>query len=1571
MSIPNTLTIFINTNIRGSSKIIYKPYMTVPVEDEEKKKKEDVNFNPLIRLNKKIINDIPYDVNPKEIYTQFFKKNEFESLISRTISKTFQFRNTNLYTATKYGYIDNNIRLTLDTIFRHNAPFFIKDKPYLVDSYSWTMGDWRIDTKKLENKFMNFAMPLYSMSNYYVNGINQEIAERELEMIPPQLRGGIMSQNQLSRFEQEFMGLKPFDLQQQINQQNLGPNKAVLVKPSTDNKQTVYNNPVLRSALPAVFQNTFRKVVVEPAVSLNEGQMNLHNQPLTLNMVFGEDRDFSGLRSKHSILNKKYEDMINSVNEYIKLCEDYDNKMGFIQKSGININDYILTSKKMSHELIKNYYEYLQKNKNIPINTLFADKDVKEKLYEITNSIINTNKKISKELIDSIEILNKTFLKENDVYKKYLDFYTELKYVYVKQMKKKKLDNIIDIPLLLIDYDINNYKNLIENTEYNNFLKNFKHLVSYFKKTLEPIINKNYNIYNEIARYIEAPELLYIEKNFLTVYSFTLHSNKLYQDCITWKTLNSYYNAFYENFLKTTKKQIENLNVDYMVYKQNYNDIERESIEKSIETERNEGASVNNSILDMIRTDNKIDTGIKAYKRLEIKILLCYDLIYLYTMLTLTKISKNSVYEKSIHNVNNVNKGFYIGLQDYYIYFKDVFLKIKIVLENYPYSVIAKNSMDPIDKKNLDDAISNCVEETKNLTQIIEDFDVRNSDILLKEYEEMEKKIFPEIDRLNIKNQCLSLFGIDKDEFGNPIDLPNAVGNLPTNLVVPTSVLTNKDLINYNDNLEIFLPPRVVSNLKYNMPTSTTISTAQPFNQSNLTFNPMLNQPVSNNISSPPLSPIIKSPVKPPVKITNVPINNQPITPVQPNVTVAPETIVNQFSQQPGSKLNIKLPTKKSNVKPLAPVSQTQINPVVPISQSQAKNDESVTNTAINAPPTVQSKVKPEVKPKANVSVVTSKPEVKQDTNVPVVTNKQSLKVLPELTEDYIKNIIKPIIKSQTKTTKKHSKDIQEMFYYLSLTGGDLNIIKENSYDEDEYISQYTVLENEGGGDCFFAVIRDALNGNNVYNNDINNVKMNSSRESIYAGTDGLFTVQGIRNAVADNFTNDMYEFYKYMTEVAITDSDTEMISKFRFMINDNGSIKTIEEVKDQIRRSCVASNNPQGGPSGNYWGDEYTIKIIEEVFKIKLVIFDASPASFKQNYFISYKSGKKHLKDKSEIAIIDKTQNYYDKKDIVKFPSVITNLDTLEEVLIDKNYNYKENPYEIKINNDFFPVLCGQGTEDTSKINNYVFILLTGESNSQHYQLIVNTNTNEGKKVRFSEKKKSKIDFIYDEDNMYPFVLYWIYLTCYKNIKNSVFSKLPVIGEKLKNIDTIFKSTKYGGTNNVDDNDVVFEINENILQNGGQTQENDKNITPTPYQIKNPRIRNYGTRYVDSNSPNTKEQSKLSYYVIIDLNIIEKGKWNKIPIDAQIKLKCNSTKEKIRKAYSDMFGLRYEPLERRITSFFDSNEESEEKDKESDKKDKESDNKDTQPKKENKKGGSTVKNRKHSLKNRTMKRLK
>ena len=75
---PNTLTILINTKIRNHRMLYYKPYMTIPGESSK-----HVCFDPLVKLNQSIVNKIPENSPKDELYTQFFRRNEFNSLLKR------------------------------------------------------------------------------------------------------------------------------------------------------------------------------------------------------------------------------------------------------------------------------------------------------------------------------------------------------------------------------------------------------------------------------------------------------------------------------------------------------------------------------------------------------------------------------------------------------------------------------------------------------------------------------------------------------------------------------------------------------------------------------------------------------------------------------------------------------------------------------------------------------------------------------------------------------------------------------------------------------------------------------------------------------------------------------------------------------------------------------------------------------------------------------------------------------------------------------------------------------------------------------------------------------------------------------------------------------------------------------------------------------------------------------------------------------------------------------------------------------------------------------------------------
>jgi hypothetical protein len=135
--VPNQLNIIINTSIPGYQKIKYTPSMTIKNISRDD---QTVRFDPLMKLNKSIIDKIPEDIRQK----QFFNKGLFESLLNYTNGT----RAKNLNQAIHYGYIDNNIKVTLQSIFPDNSIIYIANKPYVIADVQWSNGNWKVDTKQ-------------------------------------------------------------------------------------------------------------------------------------------------------------------------------------------------------------------------------------------------------------------------------------------------------------------------------------------------------------------------------------------------------------------------------------------------------------------------------------------------------------------------------------------------------------------------------------------------------------------------------------------------------------------------------------------------------------------------------------------------------------------------------------------------------------------------------------------------------------------------------------------------------------------------------------------------------------------------------------------------------------------------------------------------------------------------------------------------------------------------------------------------------------------------------------------------------------------------------------------------------------------------------------------------------------------------------------------------------------------------------------------------------------------------------------------------------------------------------
>ena len=141
-TIPNELIININTSVPGYQKLRFKPSMIIKnISNDD----STVRFNPMIKLSKSIIDKVPENLRKK----QFFNKGLFDSLINYTNG----YPAKNLNQATREGYVDNNIKVTLASILPDNSVIYIGGNPYVIADLQWTSGSWKIDTKKKKEQY--------------------------------------------------------------------------------------------------------------------------------------------------------------------------------------------------------------------------------------------------------------------------------------------------------------------------------------------------------------------------------------------------------------------------------------------------------------------------------------------------------------------------------------------------------------------------------------------------------------------------------------------------------------------------------------------------------------------------------------------------------------------------------------------------------------------------------------------------------------------------------------------------------------------------------------------------------------------------------------------------------------------------------------------------------------------------------------------------------------------------------------------------------------------------------------------------------------------------------------------------------------------------------------------------------------------------------------------------------------------------------------------------------------------------------------------------------------------------
>ena len=179
MTIPNTITIYVKTNIMGNSFFKLKPSMIVPNNTSE-----NILFDPLVKLSQSVV-DKQTGENRK---LQFLDKSLFKSLIVQ--SETFQSYRT-LQQATKEGIVDNNIKILLNTLLNDGSVIYLKNNPYTSIQYTWKTGNWKIDTK-LPSTSSRAVSQYPVQSIYYQHSMNTSYmnAVKEIQELPQDVKEG-------------------------------------------------------------------------------------------------------------------------------------------------------------------------------------------------------------------------------------------------------------------------------------------------------------------------------------------------------------------------------------------------------------------------------------------------------------------------------------------------------------------------------------------------------------------------------------------------------------------------------------------------------------------------------------------------------------------------------------------------------------------------------------------------------------------------------------------------------------------------------------------------------------------------------------------------------------------------------------------------------------------------------------------------------------------------------------------------------------------------------------------------------------------------------------------------------------------------------------------------------------------------------------------------------------------------------------------------------------------------------------------------------------------------------------
>jgi hypothetical protein len=252
---------------------------------------------------------------PKKSFDIVFNEKNFNELLQKKVDQNSD-NFLKIDQSCKDKVIDNNIKNILSILFKSGNLFYIKDKPYTINNYEWTTGDWFIYSSELDKKTKINEDPLKREKE-----TNSEIqTKKAYEIIskktPNCLKGDasislLHSENQKKQYQQK-MGM--FTNNKFFNKENIDQ----IFKTYKEMSSNVFDSYL--------------------CFNLNDQIPSFDKDPLSISLLYIGNNFIKDIES-YPILLKYYNAITTNANELTEIINEINN---IITKNNLlvtNIND--------------------------------------------------------------------------------------------------------------------------------------------------------------------------------------------------------------------------------------------------------------------------------------------------------------------------------------------------------------------------------------------------------------------------------------------------------------------------------------------------------------------------------------------------------------------------------------------------------------------------------------------------------------------------------------------------------------------------------------------------------------------------------------------------------------------------------------------------------------------------------------------------------------------------------------------------------------------------------------------------------------------------------------------------------------------------------------------------------------------------------------------------------------------------------------------------------------------------------------------------------------------------------